>query len=106
MILRGWPLALESAALSSSGGIVKVPGFVGPVRIGALNGGRERGVLAIGPVRVALGGEMREVMAPKRRRAALAMENAADLTLVHDLKTQAGSLSFGGNWFKAADFMK
>ncbi len=106
MILRGWPLALESAALSSSGGIVKVPGFPQPVRIGPLNGGRERGVLTIGPVRVALGGEVREVMAPKRRRVALAMENAADLTFTHDLNTQAGSLNMEGNFFKVEDFLK
>src|SRR6266403_361661 len=50
MILRGWPLVLESAALSSGGGIVRVPGFAEPVRIGSMSGGRERGVLAIGPV--------------------------------------------------------
>ncbi len=106
MILRGWPLSLESAALSSSGGIVKVPGFPQPVRIGPLNGGRERGVLTIGPVRVALGGEVREVMAPKRRRVALAMENAADLTFTHDLNTQAGSLNMEGNFFKVEDFLK
>ncbi|HYT23136.1 MAG TPA: AsmA family protein [Candidatus Polarisedimenticolia bacterium] len=106
MILRGWPMSLESAALSSSGGIVKVPGFPQPVRIGPLNGGRERGVLTIGPARVALGGEARDVMAPKRRRVALAMENAADLTFTHDLNTHAGSISIEGNVFKAEDFLK
>ena len=106
MIFRGWPLFLESAALSSSGGIVKVPGFAEPVRIGPLSGGRERGVLAIGPVRVALGGDLREVLAPKRRRLALAMENAADLTLAHDLNTHAGSISIEGNILNAEDFLK
>ena len=106
MILRGWPLALESAALSSGGGIVKVPGFAEPLRIGPLSGGRERGVLAIGPVRIALGGEVPDVMAPKRRRVALAMENAADLTFVHDLNAQAGSISIEGNFNKVEDFLK
>jgi hypothetical protein len=106
MILRGWPLTLESVALSSSGGILKVPGFDQPVRIGPLTGGRERGILLIGPVRVALGGEIREVMAPKRRRVALAMENAADLTFEHDLNTQAGSISVEGNFSKLEDFLK
>src|SRR5712691_11534329 len=106
IILRGWPLALESAALSSSGGIVKVPGFSQPVRIGPFGGGRERGVLALGPLRVALGGEVRDVMTPKRRRVALAMENAADLTFLHDLNTQAGSISIEGNFFKVEDFLK
>ena len=106
MTLRGWPLALESAALSSSGGIVKVPGFAQPVRIGPLSGGRDRSVLAIGPVRVALGGEIREVLAPKRRRVALAMENAADLTFVRDLNTRVGSISIEGNILTVQDVLK
>jgi hypothetical protein len=106
MILRGWPLALESAALSSGGGIVKVPGFAAPLRIGPFAGGRERGLLTIGPVRVALGGDAREVVAPKRRRVALAMENAADLTFAHDLNAHSGSISIEGNFFKVEDFLK
>jgi hypothetical protein len=106
MILRGWPLALESAAISSSGGIVRVPGFAAPVRIGPFSGGRERGMLTMGPVRVALGGEPRDVTAPKRRRVALAMENAADLTFAHDLNSQAGSVSVEGNIRKVEDFLK
>ena len=106
MIVRGWPLSLESAALSSSGGFVNVPGLTQPVRIGPLNGGRERGALTIGPVRVALGGEVRDVMAPKRRRVALAMENAADLTFTHELNTHAGSISIEGNFLKVEDFLK
>jgi hypothetical protein len=106
MILRGWPLRLESAALSSSGGIVRVPGFAEPVRIGPFSGGRERGLLAIGPVRFALGGELREGTAPKRHGGALAMENAADLTFVHDLNTQAGNISIEGNILRVEDFLK
>ena len=106
MIVRAWPLSLESAALSSSGGLVNVPGFAQPVRIGPLNGGRERGSLTIGPVRVALGGEVRDVLVPKRRRVAFAMENAADLTFTHDLNTRAGSISIEGNVLKAEDFLK
>ena len=106
MILRGWPPAVESAALSSSGGIVTVPNFAEPVRIGPVRGGRDRSAVVIGPVRVALGGDMRDVLAPKRRRVALAMNNAADLTLEHDLNTQAGNISVEGNFFKAEDFLK
>ena len=106
MILRGWPLALESAALASSGGVVRVPGFAKPVRIGPVRGGRERSTVVIGPVRVALGGDLHDVLAPKRRRIALAMDNAADLTLEHDLNTQAGSISIEGNFFQAEEFLK
>jgi hypothetical protein len=106
MILRGWPLVLESAALSSSGGIVKVPGFAEAIRIGPVNGGSERGAVVFGPVRVALGGEVRDVINPKRRRVALAMDNAADLTFTQDLNTQAGSLSIEGNISKVENFLK
>ncbi len=106
IILRGWPLTLESAALSSRGGIVTVPGLAEPVRIGPVTGGRERGVLMLGPVRVALGGELRDVVAPKRRRVALAMDNAADLTLAQDLNSQAGSISIEGNFTTVEDFLR
>jgi uncharacterized protein involved in outer membrane biogenesis len=105
-ILRGWPLSLESAALSSNGGIVKVPGFVDPVHIGPVSGGRERGILTVGPVRVSLSSENRDAAAARRRRVPLAMENAADLTLAHDLNTHAGSLSVEGNVNKVEDFLK
>jgi hypothetical protein len=106
MILRGWPLAVESAALSSSGGSVKMPGFAEPVRIGPVRGGRDRSTVVIGPVRVALGGDIRDVSAPKKRRVALAMSNAADLTLEYDLNTQSGSISIEGNILNAEDFLK
>ena len=106
MILRGWPLSIESAALSSSSGTVRIPGFPEPVRIGSVNGGLQRSNLVIGPVRVALGGDPREVIAPKRRRVALAMEDAADLTFTQDVKTFAGNVSVEGNISKVEDFLK
>ena len=106
MILRGWPLSVESAALSSSEGTVKVPGFAGPIRIGSVNGGRERSRIVIGPVRIALGGDSREVSAPRRRRVALALENTADVTFTQDLKTDAGDISIEGSISKVEDFLK
>jgi hypothetical protein len=106
MILSGWPLALQSAALSSSGGIVRVPGFTEPFRIGPVSGGRDRSMLVLGPVRVALGGEIHETAAQKKRKAAPPLENAADLTLAEDLSSQAGSLSIEGNISKVEDFLK
>ena len=106
LLIRGWPLELESAALSSNGGIVRVPGITDPIRVGPLEGGRERSLLTIGPVRVAMGGDVPEVAAPKKRRLASAMENAADLSLSHDLNTNQGSLSVEGNLLKAENFLK
>ena len=105
-ILRGSPLSIESGALSSNGGTLKVPGLAEPVRIGPVNGGIERSNFVIGPVRIALGGDARDVIAPKRRRVALEMQNAADLTFTHDLKTLAGNVSVEGNIFKVEDFLK
>jgi len=106
MILSGWPLALQSAALSSSGGIVKVPGFTEPLRIGPVSGGRDRSLLVLGPVRAALGEENRDALAPKKRKPTPPLENAADLTLAQDLRSQAGSLSIEGNISKVEDFLK
>lgn len=106
MIVRGSPFSVESAAFSSDGGTVRVPGFVDPIRIGPVNGGLERSKLVIGPVRVSLSGDARDAIAAKKRRVALAMQNAADLTLTQDLKTDAGSIVIEGNVSKVEDFLK
>jgi len=45
----------------------RCPGFAGLIRIGPVSGGRERSSLIFGPVRIALGGEIRDVVAPKKR---------------------------------------
>jgi len=106
MIVHGWPLSIESAALASNGGTVKVPGLLEPLRIGRVNGGRERSRITIGPVAVALGGDPREIIAPKRHRAAPAIENAAELTFTQDLKTDSGGISIEGNVSRVEDFLK
>ena len=106
MMLSGWPLALQSAALSSSGGIVKVPGFSDPLRIGPFTGGRNRSMFILGPVRVTLGPEARDAGAQKKRRAGPPLENAADLTFTEDLTSQSGSLSIEGNILKVENFLK
>lgn len=105
MILHAWPLSIESAALSSNGGAVKVPGFAEPIRIGPVNGGRQRSRIVIGPVHV-FGGDLGESAGPKRRRGAPAMENAVDLIFTQDLRTDAGSIGIEGNISKVEDFQK
>jgi hypothetical protein len=106
MALRGWPLEMESAAFSSNGGVVRVPGLKVPVRIGPVRIGRERNLLVSEPVRIALGGAARDVVAPKKRRMATLMENAADITLNHDLTTQTGSISIEAHVQKVEDALK
>jgi hypothetical protein len=106
MTLRGWPLEIETAAFSSNGGVVKVPGLKLPVRIGPVRLGRERNMLVSEPVRVALGGAARDVIAPKKRRIATLMDNAADITFNHDLHTQTGSISIEGHVQKVEEVLK
>jgi AsmA family/AsmA-like C-terminal region len=106
MTLRGWPLEVEEAAFSSNGGVVKVPGLAVPVRIGLVRGGRERDMLVSDPVRIAFGGAARDVMAPKKRRMAALMENAADINLNHDLSASRGSISIEGHIKKVEDLLK
>jgi AsmA family len=106
MTVRGWPVEIEGAASSSNGGVVKVPGLKVPVRIGPVHIGRERAMLVSEPVRVALGGTTHDVIAPKKRRIATVMVNAADITFTHDLNTQAGSISLEGHVQKLEDVLK
>jgi hypothetical protein len=106
MTVRGWPLELEGAAFSSNGGVVRVPGLKVPVRIGPVRIGRERNLLVSEPVRIALGGDARDLFAPKKRRMAALMDNAADITLHHDLDARSGSISIEGHVQKVEDVLK
>lgn len=106
MTLRGWPIKLEGAAFSSNGGIVHVPGLKVPVRIGPVRMQRQRNFLVCEPVRIALGGTVRDVTAPKKRRMATLMENAADITYAQDLDAQSGSVSIEGNVQKVEEVLK
>jgi len=104
--VRGWPLQLQDAAFSSNGGIVRVPALKAPIRIGPVRGGRERGTLVFGPVRIAFDGSARDVNAPKKRRIAALMQNAADVTFVHDLESHSGSISIEGQVQHAEEVLK
>jgi AsmA-like protein len=106
MTLRGWPLEIEGAAFSSNGGIVKVPGLKVPARIGPVRVGRERNMLVSEPVRIALGGAARDIIAPKKRRMATLMDNAADITLNQDLNAQTGSISIEGHVQRVEEVLK
>ena len=106
LTLRGWPVEVEHVAFSSHGGVLRVPGLKAAVRIGPVRGGRERNALVLDPFRVALGGSLREVAAPRRRRIAALMQNAADITVVQDLSTRAGSISIEGQVQRAEDVLK
>jgi hypothetical protein len=104
--LHGWPLEVERAGFSSNGGILQVPGLKAPVRIGPVRVERERNMLVSEPVRIAFGGAARDVLAPKKRRMATLMDNAADITFSQDLSAQTGSISIEGHVEKAEEVLK
>jgi AsmA family len=106
MTLRGWPMEIGEAAFSSNGGVVKVPGLKAPVRIGPVRIGRERNLLVSEPIRIALGGAARDVFAPKKRRMATLMENAADITFNQDLSAQSVSISIEGHVQRVEEVLK
>lgn len=106
LALRGWPLTLEGAAFSSNGGIAHLPGLKVPVRIGPVRIQRERNLLVSAPVRIALGGPARDVIAPRKRRIAALMENAADITYAQDLNGETGSVSIEGQVQKVEEVLK
>lgn len=105
--LQGWPLQLEEAAFSSRGGTVKAPGFAGPIRIGALEGGGDSRKLAIEPVRIAMDGKSRgATQVPSRKRGVADLRNAADIGFVHNFETHSGSLSVDWRVEKIEDLLK
>ncbi|HXJ06857.1 MAG TPA: AsmA family protein [Candidatus Acidoferrum sp.] len=106
MTIRGWPLEIERAGFSSNGGILRVPGLKDPVRIGSVRLERERSTLVSEPVRIAFGGTARDVLAPKKRRMATLMENAADVTFFQDLSAHTGSISIEGHVEKVEEALQ
>jgi hypothetical protein len=107
MRLRGWPLVLEEAAFSSRGGSLKVPGFAGPIRIGAVEGGGDARKLAIEPVRIALDGKSRGATpVSAKKRTITDLRNAADIGFAHNFETQSGALSVDWRVEKVEDLLK
>jgi len=107
MRLRGWPLELEEAAFSSRGGTLKVPGFSGPIRIGAVEGGGDARKLAIEPVRIALDGKSRGATpVPAKKRSVTDLRNAADIGFAHNFETRSGALSVDWRVEKIEDLLK
>jgi AsmA family len=105
--VRGWPIELREAAFSSQGGEVRLPGLPSPLRIGAIEGGRERGRLTIEPAHVSYGGtshvEPPSATTSKRRAA---NESRVSIGLTHDFEKHAGGISIEGHVEKVEDVLK
>ena len=113
MILRGWPLQVESAAFSSGGGFAKVPGLSEPIVIGEMRGGRERNKFVMEPVRLSLAGPekatgapVKPVTAAPKKRVAAESRSAAFCGLSYDFESQIGVLSIEGQTDKVEEMFK
>jgi hypothetical protein len=110
--LRGWPSQLQDAAFSSEGGEARVPGFGSLLRIGAVEGGRQRSKLTIEPVRISYGGSGRAessaigtATAP-RRHAPIESRGAVNVGFAHDFDEHAGHVSVEGHVERVEDILK
>jgi hypothetical protein len=112
MSLRGWPLQLEDAVFSSEGGEARVPGLNSVLRIGAVEGGRQRGRLTIDPVRISYGAavtrsDASSVANPSARRRPVGENRGAiNVGFVHDFDAHAGRVSIDGHLERVEDILR
>jgi hypothetical protein len=115
MTLRGWPLQLKDAAFSSEGGEARVPGIAVPLRIGAIEGGRRRDMLAIEPVKIFYGAGSGRVEAPaasaaagtaKKRHGSNENLGSVSVGFVHDLGEHMGHISIDGHVERMEDVLR
>jgi hypothetical protein len=112
LTLRGWPSQLQDAAFSSEGGEARVPGFGSLLRIGAVEGGRQRSKLAIEPVRISYGGSSRtetsaiSTATAPRRHAPSESRGAVNVGFAHNFDEHAGHVSVEGHVEKVEDVLK
>jgi hypothetical protein len=111
-VLRGWPLEIGEAVFSSAGGEVRIPGLNASLRIGPLQGGRQRTSLNLAPVRISYVAPERgesaalQVATATKRRAAVDNRSAVSIGLTHDFSKRAGSLSIDGRAEAVEDALK
>jgi AsmA family len=111
-VLRGWPLEIGEAAFSSTGGEVHIPGLNASLRVGPLQGGRQRTSLNIAPVRITyVVPERGESDAPQiasstKRRVAVDNRSALSIGLTHDFSKRTGSLSIDGRTETVEDALR
>src|SRR5579859_1271177 len=104
--LSGWPVRVDDAAFSSFGGEARIPGLDGPLQIGALQGGRQRSILSVSPVRVTYAGLTSKEgrtskLATVAKRPIIRDGGAAlEVAFSHDFSKHAGAVSINGRFEK------
>jgi hypothetical protein len=110
--VHGWPVHWDTAHLTSSGGLLHVPGIAKPLRIGAMHGGLQQNTFVIEPVRVSVDGvalwaEQASAVKPEKPAAqAHIPQNWAEFRLFHDGKFNGGELLVNGHLDQAELFFK
>jgi len=99
---RGWPLALDEAAFSSSGGRWTVPGFPAPLVVRAMRGGIQMRNLVVEPFTVSIPAS-KSISASGRIQpasvagpGASATATSASLSFRYDLEAKAGGIRIEG----------
>jgi hypothetical protein len=108
----GWPIRLESAAFSSLGGKLSVPGLALPARVGPTRGGMEKNSFVMDPATfswsakgTAPAGKPREAQKDKVA-AAKAISNLLAIGLLYDFDSSEGYLSISGKSETTEDIFK
>jgi uncharacterized protein involved in outer membrane biogenesis len=107
--LRGWPLEIEEAAFSSPGGEMRIPGLDAPLRIGAIEGGRQRASFKVAPVRISYVSPERTdgltvaAATATKRRSAVESKGALEIGVTHDFSKRVGVVSIDGRMENVED---
>jgi len=111
--VHGWPLEVDEAAFSSLGGEVRVPGLNVPLRIGPIQGGRQRASLNIAPVRISYATPVSsEGLTPAstatttKRRNAAESKGTLEIGFMHDFRSRTGRFSLDGRTENVEDVLR
>jgi len=111
--VHGWPLEVGEAAFSSLGGEVRVPGLNVPLRIGPIQGGRQRASLNVAPVRISYatperseGLTLTSAATTTKRRNAAESKGVLEVGFTHDFSSRVGRLSLEGRTENVEDVLK
>ena len=114
MIVRGWPLELESAAFSTTGGAVTIPELQRTIRLGAARAGFEGSKLAMEPAQISwaektnreLPGAKASATAEVRRKPSAETRNSVEIGFSHDFAAHSGGISVAGRAEHLEEVMK
>jgi hypothetical protein len=106
----GWPLKLESAAFSSAGGKITIPGFAAAPRVGAVRGGMEKNSFVIEPATISWssdageknGGARKNQETPKGKAVPT---NSVAVGMRYDFDSSEGSVTLSGQTEETDDVL-